>query len=73
MEPDPYILRLISDSNDEKEALEKHLDLKPKFYDISYDNLDIGRSPSEYLMGQKDQALHWTSSIIVEDVVDAKR
>ena len=27
---------------------------------------------SEYFIGQQDQSIHWTSSIIVEDVEDAK-
>ena len=71
-EPDEYIIDLVTYTGGEYEALEKHLDLRPKFYDITYDNLDMGRTSREYLMGQDDQSLHWTSSIIVEDVIDAK-
>ena len=71
-EPDGYIVDLIETAGDEKAALDMHLDLRPKNYDITYDNVDMGRTSSEYLIGQEDQSLHWTSSIIVEDVVDAK-
>ena len=72
MEPDIYTLDLIDQAGGVNEALEKHLDLRPKYYDVTFDNLDMGRISSEYLMGQEDQSLHWTSSIVVEDVVDAK-
>ena len=71
-EPDPFIRDLVQQTGGEREALEQHLDMRPKYYDITYDNLDIGRTPREYLMGQDDQSLHWTSSIIVKDVIDAK-
>ena len=72
MEPDIYILGLIESTGGAKEALEKHIDLRPKLFDVTYDNVDIGRTSSEYLIGQQDQSIHWTSSIIVEDVIDAR-
>jgi hypothetical protein len=35
--------------------------------------VDIGRAPNEFIAGEsKDQSLHWTSSIIVEDIVHGK-
>ena len=70
--PDNYILELIEATGGEVEALEKHLDTRPKHYDVTFDNVDIGRVSCEYLIGQKDLSFHWTSSIIVEDIVDAR-
>ena len=70
--PDAYVVNLIDISGGEVNALESHLDLKPKMYDLTYDNLDISKTSCEYLVGQGDLSLHWTSSIVVEDVVDAK-
>ena len=70
--PDAYVLNLINVNGGEANALEAHLDLKPKMYDVTYDNLDISKTSCEYLVGQGDLSLHWTSSIVVEDVVDAK-
>ena len=72
VEPDNYVLELIKTTGGELEALEKHLDDRPKFYDVSFDNLDIGRVSCEYLIGQDDLSFHWTSSIVVEDIVDAR-
>ena len=71
VEPDEYVVNLVDACGGELNALETHLDLKPKMYDVTYDNLDISRTSCEYLVGQGDLSLHWTSSIIVQDVVDA--
>ena len=71
-EPDSYILGLVKNTGDEEKALDEHIDARPKLYDVTYDNVDIGRTSSEYLIGQQDQSFHWTSSIVVEDVVDAR-
>ena len=53
------------------EALNKHLDDRPKLQDVTYDNLDVGVQCNDYLAGSSiDKSLHWTASTIVEDVVD---
>ena len=70
---DLYVLKLIEEHrNDIEKAIETHLDDRPKLYDVSYDNIDITVNSSEYLMGQKDNSLHWCSSVVFEDIIDAK-
>ena len=71
--PDGYVMELlIKNENDAKAVLDLHLDSRPKLYDVTYDNIDLTVNSSEYLMGQRDNSVHWCSSIIVEDVVDAR-
>jgi hypothetical protein len=71
-QPDEHVRELIEVQNgDVKAALDVHLDQRPKLYDITYDNIDITVNSNEYLLGQKDNSLHWCSSIVVEDVIDA--
>ena len=71
-QPDKYVHELINlHDNEARAALEVHLDQRPKLFDISYDNIDITVNSNEYLLGQKDNSLHWCSSIVVEDAIDA--
>ena len=71
-QPDEHVDELIKLQNgDVKAALELHIDQRPKLFDITYDNVDITVNSNEYLLGQKDNSLHWCSSIVVEDAIDA--
>ena len=55
-----------------KEALEVHLDNCPAAFTVTYDNIDMGRTPNEFLGDASvDQSLHWCSSMVFEDVVCA--
>ena len=73
-QPDEYVLDLFKENgNDAKATMEVHLDSRPKLYDVSYDNIDITVNSSEYLMGQQNNSIHWCSSIVVKDVIDAKK
>ena len=67
----PHVKEMIKNNFDSpKAALEKHLDDFPAPFTVSYDNLDIGVAPNEYISGSsKDQSLHWCSSVVSEDVV----
>ena len=72
-QPDEYVLELIKQHGGDAEiAVERHLDSRPKLYDVSYDNIDITVNSHEFIMGQKDNSIHWCSSIVVEDVVEAR-
>ena len=72
-QPDEHVLDLIKQhGGDLTIAAEAHLDVRPKLYDISYDNIDITVNSNEYIMGQNDNSIHWVSSIVVEDFVDAR-
>ena len=67
---DSYVIDLVEDSGSAQNALEFHLDNRPSLIDVTFDNIDIGRTPNEFLFSEsKDQSLHWTSSIVVEDIV----
>ena len=71
--PDEYVKKLVEQhAYDVEAALDDHIDSRPKMYDCTYDNVDISVNSREFLMGQKDNSLHWCSSIVVEDVIDAK-
>ena len=64
------VIEMIKKEGSAKDALEKHLDTCPAAFTVTYDNIDIGVTPNEYI-GEfsKDQSLHWCSSMVVEDVV----
>ena len=66
----PCVQEMIEKNNSAKEALENHLDNFPPPFSVTYDNLDIGVTPNEYICDvSKDQSLHWCSSVISQDVV----
>ena len=68
--PDSHVLDMVENLGTAHDALECHLDNRPPLMDVTFDNIDIGRTPNEFLAGEsKDQSLHWTSSIVVEDIV----
>ena len=47
-----------------KEALEVHLDNCPAAFTVSYDNIDMGRTPNEFLGDAAvDQSLHWCGGV----------
>ena len=66
-------LTLIAEAGSASLALKKHILDRPKLLDITYDNLDVGVQTNDYIAGtHADKSLHWTSSMVVEDVVDGK-
>ena len=73
VKPDQFVIEMIKQNeNNVQSTLEEHLNARPKMYDVCYDNIDITINSSEYVMGQRDNSLHWCSSIVIEDIVDAK-
>ena len=44
VEPDEFVVNLVDACGGELNVLETHLDLKPKMYDVTYDNLDISHA-----------------------------
>ena len=73
IKPDKHVLEMVREIDSIEEALDCHLASRPALIDITFDNVDIGRVPNEFIAGEsKDQSLHWTSSIIVEDIVHGK-
>ena len=70
---DQYLLNLLSESSNAKEALEEHLDNKPKVLTVSYDNIDGTSKSSDFVIGDESlNSYHWCSSVVFEDVVSAK-
>ena len=68
--PTTQVLQMIHAHGSAQTALDDHLDNCPAAFTITYDNIDIGVAPNEYVADvTKDQSLHWCSSIVVEDVV----
>ena len=64
------VIQKIHKCGSAKIALDDHLDNCPAAFTVTYDNIDIGVAPNEYIADvTKDQSLHWCSSIAVEDVV----
>ena len=73
VEPDNYVLDIVEKLGTVKTALEYHLNTRPALVDVTFDNVDIGRGSHEFIVGEsKDQSLHWTSSIVVQDVVHGR-
>ena len=67
---DKNVLEMILQRGSAKAALENHLDNCPTAFTVTYDNIDIGSIPNEYISDvTKDQSLHWCSTIVFEDVV----
>ena len=72
-EPDKYVISIIEEFGTVQSALDFHLDSRPPLIDVTFDNVDIGRVPNEFIVNEnKDQSLHWTSSILVEDIVHGR-
>ena len=68
--PSTRVLQMIHEHGSAQTALDDHLDNCPAAFTVTYDNIDIGVAPNEYIADStKDQSLHWCSSIVVEDVV----
>ena len=64
------VVNRIAMSGSAKEALEDHLDNCPAAFTVTYDNIDLGRTPNEVLgEATKDQSIHWCSSMVFEDTV----
>ena len=69
---DNYLLDLLSKTASSEEALEIHLDRKPKVLTVSYDNIDGNSKSADFVMGEESlSSYHWCSSVIFEDVVSA--
>ena len=72
-EPDNYVVSIMEEFGSVQGALDFHLDSRPPLIDVTFDNVDIGRVPNEFIVNEnKDQSLHWTSSILVEDIVHGR-
>ena len=68
--PDIHVLEMIVEHGSVRAALDHHLDNCPAAFTVTYDNIDIGSAPNEYITDvTKDQSLHWCSSMIFQDVV----
>ena len=64
-------MKLVSEFGSSTLALEKHISARPKLLDVTYDNIDVGVQCNDFLAGSTvDKSLHWTSSMVVEDIVD---
>ena len=68
--PSTEVLQMIHQHGSAQTALDDHLDNCPAAFTVTYDNIDIGVAPNEYIADvTKDKSLHWCSSIVFEDVV----
>ena len=68
--PNTHVIEMIHKHGSAEKALDDHLDNRPADFTVTYDNIDIGVTPNEFI-GEvtKDQSLHWCSSMVFEDVV----
>ena len=70
IQPDEHVIEIVENTETKMKALDCHLENRPALVDITFDNIDIGRVGKEFIAGEsKDQSLHWTSSIVVQDIV----
>ena len=71
---DNYLVELLAKSASAREALEDHLDTKPRILTVSYDNIDGTSKSSDFVVGEESQnSYHWCSSVIFEDVVSGNK
>ena len=69
---DLYCSQLVKKCGNAEDALEQHLDNKPKMMTVSYDNIDGNSKASDFVLGEEPHnSFHWCSSMIFEDVVSA--
>ena len=69
---DLYCSELVKKCGSYEDALEEHLDIKPKIMTVSYDNIDGNSKASDFVLGEEPHnSFHWCSSMIFEDIVSA--